>query len=88
MKFVYLFILANVSALLSNRDIYSNLYIDEGVFGSNVKNYDACDTWHKDCHTCVSAGCEYNSVNQHCYLPGGRDDVHHVPRFENFFERA
>ena len=87
MKFVYLLILAEVfGQLLSNRDIQSNIYIAEGAFGSNVKSDDACDTWHKDCHTCVSAGCEYNSANQHCY--GGRDDVHHVPKFEDFFERA
>ena len=88
MKFAYLSILAGVSGLLSNRDIHGNLYIAEGAFGANVKNNDECDTWHDDCHTCVSAGCEYNPSNEHCYLPGGRDDVHHVPRFEDFFDRA
>ena len=71
MEFVYLSILAGISGFLCDRDIHGNLHIAEGAFGVSVKNDNACNIWHDDCHTCVSACCEYNSSKEHCYLHGG-----------------
>ena len=87
MKFAYLLFSA-VSAYLKNVDIHGELYITPGAFGDDIKNRHSCDTWHGECHKCVSAGCEYDSSSSECHLYGGRDTEHYAPRFKEFFERA